>query len=305
VKSYFQLQYTLINRRFKDSGIEPLIGYILILAGFTAFSFYLFNKTIYAKYIYIAIAATALTTLSETKRNEFLQLCLGDRKLRMTRIAENMMAALPFIAFLMYKQLFIEAIALVPLSGFMALARFNTGTSFTIPTPFYKKPFEFTAGFRNSFFLLAGAYGLTVAAAAVGNFNLGIFAILAIIAITCGYYSNPEQEYYVWSYRLKPAQFLFGKLRTALLFSFLLCLPAALLLSIVFYNSTGYVALSMVAGLAFLAGVVTAKYAAYPGKISLPQGFMLAFCVYFPPLLALVIPYFFITAIQRLNRLLP
>jgi hypothetical protein len=305
VKSYFQLQYTLINRRFKDSGIEPLIGYILILAGFTAFSFSLFNKTIYAKYIYIAIAATALTTLSETKRNEFLQLCLGDRKLRMTRIAENMMAALPFIAFLMYKQLFIEAIALVPLSGFMALARFNTGTSFTIPTPFYKKPFEFTAGFRNSFFLLAGAYGLTVAAAAVGNFNLGIFAILAIIAITCGYYSNPEQEYYVWSYRLKPAQFLFGKLRTALLFSFLLCLPAALLLSIVFYNSTGYVALSMVAGLAFLAGVVTAKYAAYPGKISLPQGFMLAFCVYFPPLLALVIPYFFITAIQRLNRLLP
>ena len=57
-------------------------------------------------------------------------------------------------------------------------------------------------------------------------------------------------------------------------------------------------------GISFLIVIILAKYAAFPNEIQLPQAIVLAACVWFPPLLLLTIPYFYIHAVQRLNRLL-
>ena len=49
---------------------------------------------------------------------------------------------------------------------------FQTNFNLTIPTPFSKKPFEFSTGFRRSFFMFPIAYILTFIAIRVDNFNL-------------------------------------------------------------------------------------------------------------------------------------
>lgn len=294
----------MTNRRFKDTGLEPLLAYIILTLGFYGLSIYLFSKTEFAAYMYVLAALTITGKLSETGRIEFLKVCFGDRKLKAIRMVENLLCSLPFLVFLLYKQLFLSAVLLLLLTTILALVNFRTTLNFTIWTPFSKRPFEFTAGFRNSFYLVLMAYILTGIAAYVNNFNLGIFALLLVFATTLSYYSKPENEYYVWIYNLGPKEFLFSKIKTAILFSAVLVLPIALTIAIFFYQNIGMLFLFFFIGWAFLICMIVSKYYAYPGELSITQGILLAFCIWFPPLLIVLIPYLFIKSENRLSSLL-
>ena len=109
-----------------------------------------------------------------------------------------------FTLFLIYQ----ESIVLIPIifatAIILAFIHFNTTLNFTIPTPFYKKPFEFAVGFRTTFFIFPLAYLLTYISIFVNNFNLGVFSMLLIFLVALSYYSKLEQEYYIWSYNLSP-----------------------------------------------------------------------------------------------------
>jgi hypothetical protein len=94
VKEYFGLQCKMINRKFKDSGLEPLLAYILLTALFVGLSVLLFRKTEFAEYIYLFVAFTFVGKLSETKRTEFLKICFGDRQLKKIRIVENLICSI-------------------------------------------------------------------------------------------------------------------------------------------------------------------------------------------------------------------
>jgi hypothetical protein len=218
----------MTNRRFKDTGFEPLLAYPLLTIGFIGLSIYLFNKTEFAVYVYLLSALTLIGKLSETRRTEFLKICFGDIQLKKIRITENLARSMPFFAFLLYKQLFLFAGFLLALTTILALVNFRTTLNFTIWTPFSKRPFEFTTGFRNTFYLFFVAYVLTFIAISVNNFNLGVFAMLLLFATTLSYYTKPENEYYVWTYNSNPRQFLFSKIKTAILFSSSLALPIVL-----------------------------------------------------------------------------
>jgi hypothetical protein len=43
----------MINRRFKDAGVEPMQAYIILIVAFIGLSAYLFHKTEFASYIYV------------------------------------------------------------------------------------------------------------------------------------------------------------------------------------------------------------------------------------------------------------
>ena len=207
----------MINRRFKDAGVEPWLAYIILIVAFIGLSFYLFHKTEFAGYIYELFPLMLAGKLSESRRTEFIKICFGDRKLKEIRILENLIIATPFLIILIFKQQIIPAGILIILTILLALANFRTPVSLTIPTPFSKRPFEFATGFRNSFYLVFAAYALTIIAVSVGNFNLGIFSMLLVFAITLGYYAKPENSYYVWSFSLSPKMFLIRKIKTATL----------------------------------------------------------------------------------------
>jgi hypothetical protein len=304
MKEYFELQYKMTNRRFKDTGFEPLLAYIILTVGFVGLSIYLFYKTEFAEYIFMLSALTLIGKLSETRRTEFLKICFNDTKLKKIRVTENFICSMPFLIFLLYKQLFLSAFLLFVLSIILALLNFRTTLNFTIWTPFSKRPFEFTTGFRNTFYMFFAAYTLTAIAVSVNNFNLGVFAMLLVFATTLSYYSKPENEYYVWTYNINAKEFLFSKIKTAMLYSAFLALPIAIVLVILYPQNIAILSLFFVVAWAFLICIIVSKYAAYPDEMNITQGILLALCILFPPLLVVLIPYLFKKSENRLSSLL-
>jgi len=117
--------------------------------------------------------------------------------------------------------------------------------SIVIPTPFSQKPFEFMVGFRNTFYLIAFAYTLTIIAVHADNFNLGVFSLLLVLLLAAGYNSNSENSFYVWQFALSPFRFLYYKIKLSLWHSFLLCSPVILILCIFHFERTGVLLFSI------------------------------------------------------------
>lgn len=304
MKAYFILQFQMTNRQLKDFGIDPKLGYPLIIAFFIGLSTYLFYKTEFAQYIYIILSLAITSKLSETSRIDFLKICFNKNHYVIVRFTENIISSTPFVLFLAYKQCFLGSIVLASASLLLGLNSFKTSLNYTIPTPFHKRPFEFTEGFRNTFFLFPIAYIITAIAISVDNFNLGIFSLLLIFLIPLGFYSKPENEFFVWSFALTPKQFLIKKIKTAILYTSFLSLP--ILLSLIFFYSenTENIIPFYVGGCVLLFTVISAKYSAYPHELSLPEGVIIAIGISFPPSLLAFAPYFFIKATNKMQRYL-
>jgi len=309
-------------RRLSDD-FPLIVGYLfalLILLAFVGLSISLFYRTTFAPYLYILISLYLTSNLSEIKRNDFLKICFGNERYIKLRILENLTVALPFVIFLLYKQQFYLIILLVAITVLLALSKFKISYSITIPTPFYKRPFEFTVGFRNTFFLFFIAYGLAIIAVTVNNFNLGIFSLMLIFFTVFSYYLKPENEYFVWSYSLTPAKFLIEKIRIAFIFTSYLSFPVLILL-VIFnfgnqdallqitylgkyaFNYENIVALLIVTSIGFLllTTVILAKYSAYPNEIGLLEVMMTVLCFIFPPLIMVVIPFFAEKSVTKLK----
>jgi hypothetical protein len=210
----------------------------------------------------------------------------------------------PFAVFLICKFEFIPVFVLGLLSVVLAITSFTGSSGFTLPTPFGTRPFEFPIGFRKTWPMLFLAFFLAVMAGIAGNFNLGVFAQLLVMLVVFSYFLNPEKEFYVWIFSLTPGQFLAAKFRTAVFFSFLLCLPVIVIAGLFFPDQLllmlGLQALSIL----YLAMVILAKYASFPGEISLPFLLIMVFSVTFPPLLVFIIPYLWFKSVNRLKTIL-
>src|SRR5690554_6527173 len=105
--SYLNLQFTLINRKIEETGLSPVLGYGLAFLIFYGVSFYLFKQTTHAEFLYCIIALGLVSRLSEKRRNDFLKTIFFSKEYRKIRVIENILAASPFLAFLLYKQAFL------------------------------------------------------------------------------------------------------------------------------------------------------------------------------------------------------
>lgn len=304
MKAYFLLQHKMANRRLHELGIHPVVGCVLAAGCFILISEYLFYKTEFAKYVVVLTALSLLAKTSETNRTEFLKVVFDSKKFRNIRIVENGLICLPFSILLGYHQALPEAILLLAGSVFLAGFTLKNNLNHALPTPFYHRPFEFTVGFRNTFYLLPLPYILTVIALSVDNLNLGMFAMLLIFLIALTYYVKPENQYFVWIYSSSPSAFIFEKLKTATLYAAFLVAPIVVSLIMYYPQHTGIILLLGLTGFAFLWTMVLAKYAAYPNELNLPEGILMALCIYFPPLLLALIPFFYSKSVKKLHALL-
>ena len=294
----------MINRRFLDAGVLPIFAYIILSIGFYILSTYLFKKTEFAVYIYLFLCINLIGKLSETRRCDFLNGCFGDAQFKKIRIAENLICSIPFISFLLYKQLIIPIVFILLITIILALVKFRNKFKYTIFTPFSKKPFEFTTGFRNTFPLLIVAYLLVIIAVNVNNFNLGIFSLMIVFGSSLSFYLTTENEYFVWIYNFNPSNFLINKIKTALLFSSALAIPIMVLLSFNFQQSIGLLFIFLVIGWGWVICAIVTKYSSYPNDINIPNGILLAFCLGLPPMLVILIPILFYKAEKRLKNIL-
>src|SRR5690625_2939239 len=304
MKNYFYLHFKMVNRKFSELGLEPFFGYLLMGAAFIGFSIFLFEQTEFSNFIYLLLAIFFIGKLSEDKRNEFLKLCFGQPQFSKIRMVENLLVSLPFLLFLMYKQEITFSLILILLSFLFAIVQLKTSTNLVIPTPFSKEPFEFCTGFRTTFFIYPIAYGLTIIAIAVGNFNLGIFAMLLCFAIGLMYYSKPEKEYFVWSFNRTPTEFLYMKIKTGIKFSTILVSPIFIALAIYDFHQITLLILFLIIGIAFICYGIIVKYANYPDQTQLIQAVFLMLSILFPPLLLIFIPYLFAKSKTRLSSFL-
>lgn len=304
MKEYFALQFTMTNRRFRDAGVVPIFAYFILTIGFYILSNFLFKTTEFAVYLYPFLYINLIGRLSETQRCEFLTICFGDNQFKKIRIAENLFFTIPFVSFLLYKQLIIPILFILLVSLILALLNFRTKFNYTIYSPFSKRPFEFTTGFRNTFPLFIVAYLLVIVAASVSNLNLGIFSLMIVFGSSFSFYLSTENEYFVWSYNLNPRKFLINKIKTALLYSSALTIPIVVLLSFYFQQSIGLLFTFLLIGWGWVICTIVIKYSSYPNEINIPNGLLLALCLTLPPMLVILTPILFYKAEKRLENIL-
>lgn len=294
----------MLNRQLDESGFPPLLTFALVFIGFYGISILLFSKTEFAAYYYGVLALSLIFKLNEKSRNDFLKTIFPFKSYLKVRISENLLLAFPFLVFLLYKQSFIVAFSLCITSILLVIFNVNSNFSFTLPTPFGKKPFEFPVGFRKTFYLFPFSYFLTYQSVHVGNFNLGMASMLLTAFIVLSYYAKPEGEFYVWSFNFSAKHFLGKKIRTALLFYTLLSLPLLISLICFFPNNTLILLACLLLGYIYIVTIILAKYSAFPSEMNVAEGVLIALSLMLPPILLITIPLFYSKAITQLKPLL-
>jgi hypothetical protein len=304
MKEYFTLQLKMLNREMTALGIEPIIGYPVGVFAFYTISMQLFEKTQYAEYVYLFLALSFVIKLSEEKRNDFLKLCFSTIKYIKLRFFENLIVATPFIIILTIQSKYLISTLLLFLISFLILLSFKSKLNFTLPTPFYKHPFEFTVGFRTNFIIYLFAYFLAFMSITENNFNLGIFSLIVVLLACLNYYVNSEKEFYVWIFSLTPKDFISYKLKNIIGYSTLLCLPITVCLSVFFSSKIDIIVGFQCLGYLFIFTTMLAKYSVFPEKLNIRFGIIFALTVWLPPLLLLIIPYLYLQSTKKLNQIL-
>jgi len=304
MKEYFILQFKMQNRQLTEWGIEPVIGYVLGLFAFIVLSIKLFEATQFAEYFYMVVALSVVLKWNEVNRNDFLKLCYSRKGYTKIRIIENLLVSIAFISFLLVQEKYLSSVLLAISACLFSLIDLKSKSSFTVPTPFYKHPFEFALGFRTNYILYLCAYLLTLMAIYVDNFNLGIFALLLTLLSCLSYYTNAEDAFYVWVFSLSPKEFIRYKLKNIIHYATLLCLPITISLSLFFYTKIDIILGVQCIGYLFIFTTMLAKYSVFPEKINIRFGIVLALTVWLPLLLVLIIPYLYIQSTKKLKEIL-
>jgi hypothetical protein len=297
---YFSLQWRMTLRNLRAFGINPLVGIILSIAAFLLVTVFLYDRTGYAPYIILLATIAAVYPLNEGRRFEFLKTIFTHKNVVRIRIIENLVISIPFLIVLLIKKQFVLAGVLEIMAVGLSFITSRKSSNFVLPTPFGKTPFEFMTGIRRSLLIIVLAYAIAIVSIAIDNFNLGAFALILIFLTGLSFYSQPENEYYVWNYSLTPRKFIFQKIFIAIIHSSLLTAPALLTLMIAFSNIWILLLIQMLGYLA-LTTIILTKYAAFPNQINIPQFIILILSLQFPPILIFVIPYFHFRALKQLK----
>jgi hypothetical protein len=193
------------------------------------------------------------------------------------------------------------AIAVLMIGSLLSLFNKVGKPAFIIPSPFSKRPFEFTTGFRRTYWLFVILLTITLISIYYHNLNLGIFCLICLFMIFMTFYTGREPIFYVWIHADSPKLFLRKKLKTALLYSFLSSLVIAVPL-ICFNPANIYIIVTILAiGLLDILLIVIAVYSNYPVQLNLIQNIQIAMAIAFPPFLLYAIPNLYSQAIRRLN----
>lgn len=301
---YFKIQLNRANRALKEFGLSPTLAYPIITLLFIGISLLLFSKTKWASLLYVFIFLSVLNSFGGKQRNDFL---INSFKLdiyRKIRRLENIFSALPFLLFVLFKSSWYAVLAILIFTFFWPMRSIGTSGNWVMPTPFSKKPFEFSRGFRKNFTGIFLSYFLCLMGILYGNLNLGLFSIILLFLICLSFYTELEEPYFIWNFSLGPSAFLKYKIVHAVKYLLWLSVPVSLSLCIFFSESWYLMFMFEAWGLCLLVTVILAKYSRYPASMSLLELILLGSCMIAPPLLLVLVPYFYKKSASHLEVLL-
>ena len=301
---YFQLQFKLLNRQLVDFGIHPLLAYPLLFLFFVFASNELFERVAIASYVLPFFAIIYFLKLGSKTRNDFLRISFSSKKYKQIRVIENLLVSFPFAVFLVYKGEFLIALVLLIIAVVFSFIKTPSGSNVTIPTLFKKHPFEFTEGFRKTFYMFPIAGFLAYKSIEVNNFNLGVFAIVAVFLVCISYQTKTEENYFVWMFKKSPSDFLWYKIKFSIIYTSVLTVPFLVVLGFFYPSYIHFLVLIHLIGCLYLSQFIIAKYAEFPKQINFPIAIILFISISFPPNLIFTFPYLYKKAIQKLSIVL-
>jgi len=304
MKFYFRLQLKRFYRKSSEWGINPYWGASFIVLAFCGLSYLFFSKVPYPPYFYSFTGFALIFQLGTVNRNEFLKNIFSQRDYQSLRLTENILLGLPFALFLTTRRQYSLALLILLIGWLCSFFNRVNRSSRVIPSPFSRRPFEFTIGFRNTFWIAGLLYILVFISIRVANFNLGIAAMAGLFLVCMNFYSNPEPLFYVWVFSTPAPIFIRKKIVTALVYSFFFCLPMVSALLICYPLKLLIILTIFNIGHLYVILFVLAKYTNYPHEMELSKMLELSICFVAPPALVLVIPHFYTESLKKLKTYL-
>lgn len=283
----------------RNINISVLLFTLLL---FIVASFFLVRK---AEHFSTVIFFIALLTVFKHNANyhinELNNILFTKKDLIKIKLIENLGLSFLFVVILLsgLKLYFaFTTLAFSLIISFIKLPKFN---SFTLPTPFYKNPFEYLIGFRKYFPLLIIIFTITVISYLVDNYNLGIACILFLYLTLSSFYFFLEEKFYVWIFDYDSKEFLFKKLKTGLKYSFVLSTPIWIYLFSI-YPKMWYITLMfLIIGNLYLTISILLKYSNYPHQMEIIWMLVYITGIFLPPILLFILPFVFRQAVKSLN----
>ena len=304
MRFYFKLQYKRLYRTSAENGSNLFVGLFITSLLFIVGSVVLIDYFKYGTELYILALIICLNYIGTPDHIYFLKHYFSKRFVLKIRLVENSVIAFPFLIILfIYTSLPYFVIGLST-SILLALSNGFKLKNHIVYTPFYKKPFEFIIGFRNSWFILIGIYTITTVALVAYNFNLALVCLFLIFILCLKFYSIAESDEWIFLHKGSSRQFLFLKIKTALKQSIVLVFPVLLALFILYPINYLMILSGLLFGITVLTSGVLAKYAFYPNVQSIIGGLIIVMGVFMPPLLIFTVPYLYSRAKINLNEYL-
>lgn len=302
MRYYFKLQLKLSIRALKNNYENPWFLIIILFVAFIVSSAAFLNNVPNAPYFYLLLETGVILSLSSKKRNQFLSSIFLKKKYIVLRIIENILVALPFILSLVYKKLY--WLSLINLILCLLLSFYNIPglkSYSAIPSPFSKRPYEFTTGFRRTYWLIIITYCLAIYSITQHDLILSMASLLGVFIICVTFYSHLDPIFYVWIHAQSAKVFLGKKITTAIIYSLLLSLPVIVLFVIFYPNNLPTIFLILTTGILYIVLSVVYVYVNFPVKTTQSQNLQYIAGLLFPPLTILIIPNFYSQAVRRLK----
>jgi hypothetical protein len=301
MKYYFELQCKRVLRMINDLGVNPYVGVVLGAVIFLFMSIIFFKKVAYPQYIYSILALVFIIPLGNNSRNEFLKGTFFKRSYFYIRLLENIISAFPFCLYLSIQRQYQLAILVFAAASLLSLFNKINRPNIVVPSPFSRRPYEFTTGFRRTYVLFLLIFTLTIISIFYKNFNLGIFSLLVLYLVCSSFYSVNDPIFYVWVHAQSPKNFLLQKIKTGLFYSLYLSLIVAIPLFIIWPGKSLWISIVMLIGFLYLVLIILSVFVNYPAPSTVSQKIQVAISMVCPPLLILVIPNLYFQALRRLN----
>ncbi len=301
---YFKLQYRRFIRLAKVNQMPILVGLALMLGLFVGISYVFFIKVPYASWCYTLFMVLGMIPLSKQRRINHLKQIFSPRHLWFIRCIEHLLMAIPLSIVLVSYGAYVEIglVLILGLLGTFYVQKYHF--SVRLPTPFKNRPFEFIIGFRKWLLLYVLGFLLTIVGIQVNNLNLTLVTLFIPYLLGLQFYNQAEPLAYVWIHALKPAQFLWHKLKIAWVQSLILGAPFAIL-ALAFYPNDYLLILGIqLVGTIYIMAGLLGKYAFYPSEINIIQGFFIGLGVLFPPFMLFILPVFYLKAKSNLASIL-
>lgn len=275
--------------------------YAIVLVAFVALSQIVISWSDQGSWLYLAMACLLF---SRWKDGTLVEQIFSRNSRHLLAFFEVCIFSIPCVLMLLFNDYYLESILFVPAVYGAALLNFPGQFSPVIPTPFYARPFEFIIGFRKWFFLLIGLYCIVIISIVYGNLNLGIVTLIALYLSISSYYGDAEPTFMLWMYSYNSTSFLLHKVATTLLYTFASVLPASVLLVTAFPSDWLLIGGISLFGVLVPITSLLNKYVSFPKQVELINVVFIGFCIVFPPISLLIIPYLANKASENLKQFL-